>query len=246
MTRIDGLSVVVTGAGRGIGRTLATGLAAAGASLVCGTRAAGQGAQLVQEIEADGGRAIAVDCDVTDRCSVDALFDEAARQNGGIDIVIVNAGIQGDGASLEDSDPDIWARVIATNVLGAYHTMRAAVPHLRARGAGKIIAIGSGAGQGPIANLSGYAASKAALRMLVRVLALEVACHDISINELVPGPVETDMMHSGINSGVLATMRDVEWVKDASDLLPLTLFLASQPPHGPTGQSFSLMRRPLG
>lgn len=246
MTRIDGQSVVITGAGRGIGRALASGLAAAGASLTCGTRSANQGAGLVHEIEAAGGRAAAVRCDVTDRSSVEALLTAAAERFGGVDLVIVNAGIQGDGASVEESDPDGWSRIIETNVVGAYHTMRAAIPFLRARGGGKIIAIGSGAGQAPIANLSGYAASKAALRMLVRVLALEVARFDISVNELIPGPVETDMMNSGVNADAIAALRDIEWVKSADELLPLALFLAGQPARGPTGQSFSLMRRPAG
>jgi 3-oxoacyl-[acyl-carrier protein] reductase len=129
------------------------------------------------------------------------------------------------------------------NLLGAYYCALAAIPALKGRGAGKIMTIGSGIGHRGLAVTSAYACSKAGLWMLTRVLAQELWPYHISVNELIPGPVVTDM------SGTQAAQRqgvfgiEGEWIKNPDDVVPLALFQATQPVIGPTAQSFSLMRR---
>ena len=179
---------------------------------------------------------------VTDSGAVERLVQATVEAFGGLDILVLNAGIVGDRKSVEESDPDVWQDVIAANLVGAYHVARAAIPHLKRRGAGKIITTGSGLGHHGGKNTSAYASSKAALWMLTRVLAQELAAYRISVNELIPGPVETAMNPDA------AKWRDVggpggEWYKAPEDVAPLALFLATQPDVGPTAQSFSLMHR---
>ena len=130
------------------------------------------------------------------------------------------------------------------NLIGSYHTARAAIPHLKERGAGKIIAIGSGLGHRGRPGESAYASSKAGLSMLVRVLAQELWQHNISVNELIPGPVLTERVAQSYAQRTGSVFQDdSEWIKTPEDVVPLALFLATQPNKGPTGQIYSLMRR---
>ncbi len=136
---------------------------------------------------------------------------------------------------MEGSDPDAWEETIRTNLIGAYYCARAAIPAMKQRGGGKIITIGSGMGQRGFAEISAYCCSKAVLWMLTRVLAQELWQHNISVNELIPGPVRTEM------DAVLDIKS--EWFKSPEDVVPMALFLAMQRDIGPTAQSHSLMRR---
>ena len=240
---LDGAVAVVTGASRGIGRALCVGLAGAGARVCCAARTEASAGQTVAAIESTGGRAMAAVCDVTDPGSVEATFEAAGRRFGGVDVAVVNAGIGPDSATVEDSQIDEWRSVVETNLIGSYHTVRAAVPHLRRSKAGKIIVIGSGAGHRGLPGSSAYSTSKAALWMLVKVAAAELGPLGISVNELIPGPVDTDMLRATTSAEHASALRQVEWFKDPEDVVPLALFLAAQPSPGPTAQSFSLMRR---
>lgn len=232
---------VITGAGRGIGRGLAIGFAAQGAKVVCAARTRAQIEETVSVIEAAGGRALAVPCDVTDARQVEALFDAAMQSYGRLDIVIANAGGNFERAPVENSDIDAWESTIRVNLLGVYYTAKFAIPFLKKRG-GHIIVIGSGLGHrvGDVGN-SAYSASKAGAWMLVRALAKELSPYNICVNELIPGLVQTDIV-SNVDRPADSPLR-AEWFKRPEDVLPLALFLAAQPLTGPTGQSFSLMRR---
>jgi len=229
---------LVTGAGRGIGRALALGFAVQGAAVGCAARTQAQLDDAVAEIHAAGGTALALPTDVANLAAVEAMYAALMAGWGRLDLVVINAGICPDiGRSVLDSVPQDWAATIAVNLTGAYYCAKAAIPHLRPQG-GQIILIGSGKGHRAAANDSAYACSKAGAWMLVRALAEELAPLRISINELIPGPVDTDMNPAGA-----AQPSAAEWHKQPEDVLPLALFLAQQPPGGPTGQSFSLMRR---
>lgn len=240
MSWLQGKVALVTGAGRGIGRAIALAYAGRGAAVGCVARTVPEIEATRDAIAAAGGRALAVVADVRDRGAVERAFEETSRTFGGLDIVVVNAGVSPAHATVEDSDPEAWRATIDVNLVGAYHCARAAVPHLRRRGAGKIVMIGSGLGHRAPANRSAYACSKAGLWMLTRVLAQELAPFSISVNELAPGPVDTSMNPGGSGTSPLGAH---EWIKRPEDVVPLALFLAEQPDFGPTAQSFSLMRR---
>jgi 3-oxoacyl-[acyl-carrier protein] reductase len=234
---------VVTGAGRGIGRAIAIAYARAGASVACAARTQSEIDETVSAIVAGEGQAMAVQTDVTDLRSVSHLFETVAQHFNGLDILVINAGANYDRRPVEDSVSLDWQRTLAVNLVGAYYCAQAAIPHLKARGAGKIITVGSGLGHRGTAGNSAYACSKAGLWMLTRVLAQELWAYNISVNELIPGPVNTT-----IDAGQPIPQQSVrgfgsEWVKMPEDVTGLALFLATQPDIGPTAQSFSLMRR---
>lgn len=241
---LTGKVAVITGAGRGIGRAIALAYAAAGAAVVCAARTAAEITVTVQTIEMQGSKGLAVPTDVTQLVAVEQLFQQSADHFGGIDIVVINAGINPDRRTVAESDPAAWRLTLETNLLAPYYCARAALPYLKQRGAGKIIMIGSGMGHRSGSN-SAYACSKAGLWMLTRVLAQEVWQDNISVNELIPGPVETSMTTSADARQGVAFTTSSEWIKQPDDLIPLALFLATQPDIGPTAQSFSLMRRDM-
>jgi len=240
---LEGRVAVVTGAGRGIGRAIARGYAEAGAAVCCVARTAGEVEAAAAEISARGGRALAAVADVRDDAAVARAYDATAGAFGGIDLVVLNAGVDTARASVEEGDPRGWREAIEVNLFGAYTCARLAIPHLRRRGAGKIITVGSGLGHRGMVGRSAYSASKAALWMLTRVLAQEVAPYRISVNELVPGPVLTQIAAAADAETVASPVFANEWLKAPEDVVPLALFLATQPDVGPTAQSWSLLRR---
>ena len=240
---LDGKVAIVTGAGRGIGKAIAEAYGGAGASVCCVARTHSEIQTTAAEIERKGGRALAVAADVRDLDAVGGAFEHVARAFGGIDIVVINAGVITTNGAVETSDPEMWKETLETNLLGAYYSARAAIPYLRRRGAGKIITVGSGLGHRGRPGGSAYSSSKAGLWMLTRVLAQELAQYSISVNELVPGPVRTAI---GTGAGAVVgqtPLAETEWFKSPADVVPLAMFLATQPDFGPTAQSYSLMRR---
>ena len=241
---LTGKVAVVTGAGRGIGRAIAIAYAGAGASVGCGARTEADIEATVCQIEAAGGHGLALPTDVTELESVQHLVDTTADRFGGLDSMVANAGGDYARGSVESGDTDEWLATLNVNLVGAYYSMRVAIPHLKRRGAGKIITIGSGMGHRGLPGASAYASAKAGLAMLTRVLAQELLQHNISVNELIPGPVVTERVRAAIE-GRDDTVFNIEgeWVKTPEDVVPMALFLAAQPDRGPTAQSYSLMRR---
>jgi 3-oxoacyl-[acyl-carrier protein] reductase len=242
--QLGGQVALVTGAGRGIGAAIAAGFAAEGAAVGCLARTESEIETVAARIVEAGGRALAVRCDVTDEAAVQAATDVVAEAYGGIDTVVLNAGGNLDRSTVEAGEGAAWRATVELNLIGAYHGARAVIPHLRARGGGRMITIGSGLGQRGAPGLSAYAAAKAGLSMLTRVLAQELAADRISVNELIPGPVDTrDLDRDDEGASSLLAANPTEWLKRPEDVVPLAVFLAAQPLVGPTAQRFSLMRR---
>ena len=236
---LDGKVAVVTGAGRGIGEAIACAYAGAGAAVCAAARTRAEIDSTAEKIRQAGGSAISIVADVRDPDSVQHLVDATVREFGGLDIFVVNAGVHLDRSRIEDSDPELWKETLETNLMGAYHCVRAAIPHLKRRGGGKIITIGSGMGHNGVEGRASYCCSKAGLWMLTRILAQELWRDNISVNELIPGPVLSNMNSRDSHVSKISS----EWVKSPQEVTDLALFLATQPEIGPTAQSFSLMRR---
>jgi 3-oxoacyl-[acyl-carrier protein] reductase len=241
---LSGQVAIVTGAGRGIGQAIALAYAGAGAAVCCAARSQEEIDRTVRRITTGGGQAVAVPTDVTQLTAVEHMCAATVAAFGGMDILVINAGGNHDRRQVEDSQPEAWRATVEVNLFGAYYCARAAIPYMRQRGGGKIILVGSGVGHRGPPGSSAYACSKAGVWMLTRVLAQELWPYNISVNELIPGPVvtamsEQDRAHNPNSVSAIAS----EWNKTPEDVVPLALFLAAQPAVGPTAQSFSLMRR---
>ena len=244
-TRLAGKVVLVTGGGRGIGRATALALAGAGADVAVAARSEGEIAAVADEVRALGRRALAVACDVTRFDACQATVERVVGELGRLDVLVANAGGAEEHRPVLDSDPERWAWTVSVNLIGVYHCCRAALPALVAAGGGKIVTIGSGMGHAPVPGNSAYNAAKAGAWMLTRCLAQEVWEQGIDVNEVVPGPVLTRLTEDRFVVGEPPPLAPSERVKGPDEVGELVLWLATRPPGGPTGQSFSLARRPL-
>jgi 3-oxoacyl-[acyl-carrier protein] reductase len=182
---------LVTGASRGIGRAIALKLAAQGATVVAAGRG-GNAAATAAAIAEQGGRAEAVDVDVTDSVALAQLPGTIVSGHGRLDVVVSNAGITRDQLLMRMKREE-WDAVIATNLTAMFTLTQAAMrPMLKQRG-GRIIAVGSVVGQMGNAGQTNYAASKAGLIGFAKALAREVASRGITVNVIAPGMIDTDM-----------------------------------------------------
>ncbi len=238
---------MVTGAGRGIGRCIALALAREGAAVGLGARTGAEIDTVAAEIVAAGGRVTAVPCDVRERAAVERLVDTTAATFGRLDIAIANAGALHGFGPVADVEPEDWWATHEVNVLGTLLTCRAAIPHLRASGGGHILVMGSGARHRGGPGWSAYSSSKAAAFSLVRVLAQELRPDAISVNEIIPGPVQTELADVAGAKVALAPgspgIFGGEWLKQPADVAEFVLAVLALPCTGPTAQSFSLLGR---
>ena len=235
---------VVTGGGRGIGRSIGLAFANAGADVVVVARTATQVEAVTKEISGLGRKSLPVVADVTDPVQVNRAAEEVGTAFGRIDILVNNAGGSLDRSSFLDSASDAWLKTIRLNIDSVYLVSRAFVPHMRTSG-GKIINVGSGMGRGAGSGNSSYRVGKAGSWMLTQCLSAELWDRGIDVNELIPGPVATDATADHMKVGGPPPFNPSERVKTADEVAPLALWLATRPIGGPTGQSFSLARRPL-
>ncbi len=194
--RLDGKVAIVTGSSRGIGRAIALKLASLGAKVVVNYNRGAQAAQeVVEEIKAQGGEAIAVQADVSRFEEAQRLVEEALKAFGRVDILVNNAGINRDNllAMMKESE---WDEVIDTNLKSAFNCCKAALrPMLRQR-YGRIINITSVAGIRGNPGQANYCASKAGLIGFTKALAKELGPRNITVNAVAPGFIETDMTAS--------------------------------------------------
>jgi len=195
VTRLRGQSVVVTGAGGGIGGAIARAFAAEGAGVVVADVADGAG-KVADAIRADGGRAIATPADVTRMADVTAMAAVAVREFGRLDVLVTCAGL-GLSGLLAEQDEAEWLRVIDVNLNGTYRAIRAVLPQMMAQRAGRIVTIASILGKmGGFGYVSAYAASKHGVVGLTRALAAELGSQGfpaITVNAVCPGYTRAGM-----------------------------------------------------
>lgn len=189
---LDGKVALVTGGGRGIGRAIATQLAANGARVVVATRTAASGQAVVDELGRAGAEAHLVALDLSTREACDSAVAAAAEAFGGLDIVVHNSGIF-PFTPFEALSDEEFDTVMRTNLYSLMWLSRAALPHLRRSGKGRIVAISSLVGNHTwLAGMDSYAASKSGMNGLCRNLALEFAKHGTTVNVIEPGLVIDD------------------------------------------------------
>lgn len=244
---LHGRVALVTGGGRGIGRSISEVLAAAGATVAVNyVRDDAAAAETVAAIEAAGGTAKAYRAAVESADDCDRMVQQVLTDFGGIDILICNAGIASRGRMVADTDPDEVARVVATHAFGPHHLSRLALPSMRTRGRGDIVMISSMATSHLSAGGAPYNMGKAAMEALAMTLAKEERQHGIHVNVVAPGIVETDM---GVRlARALTGNRDLQDLRslDAaspfgracqpSDVSSVVLFLCSDAAGYVTGQ----------
>ncbi len=229
-------SVLITGAGRGIGKRLAIGFAHAGARVGLLARSKAELDLADLEIEHQGGTSLRIRGDVRDYEQVSAAVDRMRVQYGGVHVLICAAAIQGPIAPLAECNPKAWAETVETNLMGVMNACRAVLPSMIAHRSGKILVLSGGGATKPRPNFSAYAASKTAVARMVECLAEEVRDHNIQVNCLAPGGTYTSMTDEILRAGERAGWRDAE---DAQQVrltggvspdrqISLALFLASE------------------
>jgi len=205
MTSFEGLSLegrvaLVTGGSRGIGKAIALEIASRGAAVAVNYIQSIQAAEdVVAEIESAGGKAAAIQADVSDFNSAQALIKETITTLGGLDILVNNAGITRDTLIMMMSEDD-WDSVQATNLKGTFNCSKAAIRHMMRKRYGRIINITSVSGQVGNAGQTNYSASKAGQIGFTKALAREVAARKITVNAIAAGYIETDIW-AGVPEG---------------------------------------------
>jgi 3-oxoacyl-[acyl-carrier protein] reductase len=224
---------LVTGSSRGIGAAIARRLAGDGFAVVINyagrVDAAGQ---VVRDIEAVGGRAIAVQADVADPSAVAALFERAEAAFGGVDVLVNTAGVIQPGlVPLADTDDALFARLVDTNLKGTFHTLRLAATRLRQ--GGRIVNFSTSVIGLALPGYAVYAATKAAVETMTNIFARELRGREITVNAVAPGPTATDLFLDGKSPDQvahLAKLAPLERLGRPEDIADVVGFLA-----GPQG-----------
>ena len=199
---------VVTGGGSGMGRAICRRLAAAGHAVAVLDIDGDATERVAKEVESDGGRAIPVPVDVSDRAAVDAAMDEARGAFGPVGILVTSAGIEGF-VSFLDISVEAWERMLAVNLTGTFHCVQSVVPDMIDAGWGRIVTISSSSAQSGTKRMSHYVASKGGVIAFTKALALDLASKGITVNTIPPGAIDTPMMRRPVESGAMASLDQV-------------------------------------
>ena len=251
-TILAGRRAVVTGAGRGIGRCIALALAQAGADVAVTARTEPELEALVAEIQALGRHSLAVRCDVTDAEQVTYMADTLLAGLGGLDILVNNAGNAGSHKFANHPD-DLWQRMLAVNLTSVYYVTKAFVPTLINQRGGRIITVASIASRVGGGYIAAYTAAKHGVLGLTRALAVELMPHNITVNAICPGYVDTPMTDANIaNIAARTGMSEAQAretleksspqrrLMEPEEVAAIALFLAQDIAKGITGQAINL------
>jgi 3-hydroxybutyrate dehydrogenase len=249
---LHGRRALVTGGGRGIGRSVARHLARAGADVLVSARTTAEIEAVAEELRVQGVRAFAVAADVARAEDVRSLFAAARALLGGVDVLVLAAGIA-PSATLAKTTDEVWASVIGTNLSGAFYCVREALPPMAAQGWGRVVLVASIAGKTGVPYLGAYVASKHGVLGLTKAAALEVADKGVTVNAVCPGYVDTPMTEAAVAKIAERTGRTLGEVRrrleetspqkrlfTADEVAALALFLCSEDARGITGQALSV------
>jgi NADP-dependent 3-hydroxy acid dehydrogenase YdfG len=245
---LEGRVAAVTGASSGIGEATALALAGAGAAVALGARREDRLTALAERISSDGGRAVALPCDVTDEDSARSFVSEASSQLGGLDILVNNAGVMLLGP-VEGADTAQWRTMVEVNMLGLLYCTQAALPLMRSAGRGHIVNISSVAGRRANAGSAVYNLTKFGVGAFTDALRQEVTGGGIRTTVIEPGFVDTELQghneHPAVREGIEKMREALPEVLQAEDIAGAILYAVTQPQRvdvnevliRPTGQA---------
>jgi 3-oxoacyl-[acyl-carrier protein] reductase len=233
---VDGLNVVITGAGRGIGKRLAIGFASAGARVGLVARTGAELDLTDLEIKHAGGISHKLAADVRDFERLNGVIELMRHRHGSIHVLICAAAIQGPIGPFLKNNPKAWFDTIDTNLFGVINSCRAVLPRMIEERQGKIIALSGGGAGKPRPNFSAYASSKAAVVRFLESLAEELRDHNVQVNTMSPGGAYTTITDEILHAGELAGWKEIENAEEVRRTggvkphkqIELALFLASQ------------------
>mgnify|MGYP001160034846 CR=1 FL=1 len=242
---VSGRVVIITGAGQGIGRDYALAFAEAGAIPVLAEINGKNLHNVALEIEAKGGKTLAVETDVGSPESVDAMVANTLDAYGKIDVLINNAAVFATipRRKFYDIPYDEWNKVLHVNITGSYLCASAVVPAMRQAGQGRVINISSGTVPQGVPGFMHYVTSKAAVIGMTRVMARELGDDNININTVMPGYIETEINHASMDEETHQFIQQERILKrpgTPDDLIGIVLFLASPASSFITGQSIAV------
>lgn len=233
--RLEGKVAIVTGSTRGIGRAIAIAYGREGAKVIVSGRNHSHCDEVVSLIKSEGGEAYAVPCDISKMEDIDNLFDKTLEKYGRLDISVQNAGVA-TFKSFLDMDMETISSIWNTNLYGTYFCAQRAAKIMVKQGSGKIINMSSIANETGQIGLSGYAPSKAAISMMTKCMALEMAPYRINVNAIGPGTILTD-----INRDELDMERDEKEIPlgigQPEDIAGIAIFLATDESNYMTGHT---------
>jgi 3-oxoacyl-[acyl-carrier protein] reductase len=192
---LSGQVAVVTGAGQGIGEAIARRLAKAGAEVAAADLKIEAAGTVADSIVSHGGKAFAVQADISNRASVEAMFQQVVDKAGKIDVLVNNAGVAGRAAPIWEQTDEDWQSVVDVNLKGVFLCCRAVLPGMRERGYGRIVNISSVAGKEGNPNMVPYSATKAGVIALTKSVAKEVATENICLNAVTPTVIRTPILN---------------------------------------------------
>lgn len=241
---LSGKVALITGASRGIGEAIAVAYAQAGARVVLASRKQPDLEGVAQRIRGAGGEALAFAAHTGDPEAVSAVVEKAISEFGGIDIVVNNAATNPHFGHILTAEESHWDKILDVNVKGYFRVVKACVEGMKTRGGGKVINMASVAGLEPEPMMGIYSVSKAAVLMLTKVLAAELAQFNIQVNAIAPGFVKTKFssalwQNPRINDAIIKTIPQKR-MAEPEEIAGLAVYLASPASSFVTGSIFSI------
>ena len=243
---LDGRRILITGGSSGIGEATALAIAAEGGAVALGARRKDRLDEIVSRIEADGGRAVAIEADIADEAQAGALVERSAEELGGLDGLVNNAGVMLLGL-IQGADTDEWRRMIEVNLLGLLYCTHAAVPAIRDDGGGDVVNVSSVAGRIAAMGSAVYNMTKWGVVGFSEALRQEGAHIGVRVTCVEPGFVDTELQGHNQNPMVVERIEQVREetgkVLEAADIANAVVYALAQPKHVSVNE---IMVRPTG